>query len=89
MRPQNTQQGRHKPYSFERLSPDEVQAGLDEFGLSVLDYCRLTGTGPKTVKKWIDGEDEPPHQVAHNFAVWRVPGALAAAWKEAESRLLD
>lgn len=86
MRPNDNIQGRQKPYSFERLSPEQVQAGLDEFGLSILDYCRITGTGPKTVRKWLDGEDDAPHQVAANFAMWRVPGALDAARAEAEQR---
>lgn len=79
----------HKPYRFTRLSPAEVSAGLDEFQMSVGDYCRVTGTGPKTVQKWLDGEEEPPHQVAANFATWRVPGALKAAIDEAEKRRVE
>jgi hypothetical protein len=89
LRPDQDIQGRHKPYSFSRLSAGEVQAGLDEFGLSVLEYCWITGTGPKTVKKWLDGEDEPPHQVAANFAMWRVPGALDAARAEADKKRIN
>lgn len=73
-------------FNHRRLSPAEVSAGLDEFGLSARDYAWLTGVGFNTVQKWLDGVDEPPHQVAANFAMWREPGALDAARAEAEKR---
>jgi DNA-binding transcriptional regulator YiaG len=75
-------------FKHKRLSPAEVSAGLAEFGLTIRDYARLTGVGFNTVQKWLDGVDEPPHQVALNFALWRLPGALEKAWQESESRLL-
>ena len=78
-----------KPYKFKRMTSAEFSAALDEFEIGVGKFCRLTGAGPQTVQKWLDGVEEPPHWVAMAFACWRVPQALPAARDEAEARLID
>lgn len=41
-------------------SAARLRALLDELGLSQMDAARLLRRGPRSVRRWVSGEAEPP-----------------------------
>ena len=78
-----------RPPKTKRLTGGEFAAALDTHDLSQREFCRITGASGKKVMQWADGSEDIPPWVAVFFAMAAVPGALDAARREAESRLLE
>jgi DNA-binding transcriptional regulator YiaG len=41
------------------MKPDELRALLDRLGLTAGAAARLTRTDPRTVRRWLSGEQDP------------------------------
>jgi hypothetical protein len=47
-------------YVYERLSPAQLSAGLNEADVTLHQFCRLTGADPRRVERWLSGEQADP-----------------------------
>lgn len=67
------------PRAENRMSPAQFSKGLDDNGLTMREFCRITGTGPKTAQRWLDDEKDIPPWVPVTLALLTLPGALTMA----------
>ena len=51
---------RHKSGTQPPVSPEEIKAWRERFGLSQTKAARLLPTEPRTWQRWEAGENEPP-----------------------------
>lgn len=61
-------------YTYDKLTPEQLSAGLNEANVSLHQFCRLTGSDPRRVERWLAGqEDGPPLWVAMVLIALTVP----------------
>ncbi len=75
-------------YGYDRMTPDDLRASLDHFGMDADEFARLSGLGaPKRVRLWLDGDgSDIPHGARLLFATWyKFPGALELARRFADT----
>lgn len=72
-----------------RLSHDELIDGLIAADVSTAEFIRITGANPRTVERWLAGDEDIPAWVGPMVALLRIKGipdlALLAA-KELEEQ---
>jgi hypothetical protein len=44
-------------YTYQSLTGRQLSAGLDEVGLTLRQFCRITGSDERRVQRWISGEE--------------------------------
>ena len=47
-------------YTYQALTPAQLSEGLNETGLTVRQFCRITGSDPRRVERWLTGEQPNP-----------------------------
>ena len=69
------------------MSPQAFSAALVELGLSMRQWCRLTGMDPRRAERTLAGDDQAPvpHWVPALLAALSTPGAMDRARQFAES----
>lgn len=83
-----------RQYDHVRLTPAELSAGLDQAGLSIADFERLTGANRKTVMCWLRPASDPKHidppfWVSSWLALYLLPGARSCADQVAAYLLME
>jgi uncharacterized protein (DUF488 family) len=61
------------------MTPAMLSAGLDETGLSMRQFARLTGAREDRVQKWLEGKEDIPPFVYCVLTMATIPAALAKA----------
>lgn len=67
------------PRAEHRMMPAQLSKALDDLGLTMREFCRVTGTGTKTVERWLTDEKDIPQWVPVTLALLTLPGALQIA----------
>lgn len=79
-------------YTYDRLTPSQLSAGLNEAKITLHQFCRLSGSDPRRVQRWLDGtEDGPPLWAGMLLTALTVPDARARmlAYADAVVRRTD
>lgn len=58
-----------------RMTPEQFSQALNQLGLTVREFCRIFGTGVKTVERWLADEKDIPGWVPVSLALMTMPGA--------------
>lgn len=70
---------RQYPRAENRMLPAQFSKALDDLDLTMREFCRITGTGTKTVERWLSDEKDIPQWVPVTLALLTMPGALQMA----------
>lgn len=70
---------KHYPRAENRMMPAQFSKALDDLSLSMREFCRITGTNPKTAERWLGDEKDIPQWVPVTLALMTMPGALPIA----------
>lgn len=60
------------------MTPAQFQAAIDQLGLSQQAVARLWGVNPRTVRRWVAGDQDVPEWAAYAFAGMLSGGRLRA-----------
>lgn len=78
-----------KRFEYVRMTGEEFTADLEEIGMSVKTFARLTGSIAERVQKWADGAEDVPTWVPVLTAIFKnVDGAVIEARQEAAERII-
>lgn len=78
---------------FYRMAPGEIEVALERLDLSNAAFCYLTGTNPKTLRRWLMPDDqpnalEPPFWVTSWLTAAALPGVLDHLRRVADANLV-
>lgn len=65
-------------FEYDTLTAPAFRQKLDRLGMDGHAFARLTGTGPRTVQRWLAGDDIP-HWVSVMLALLELPQSLGTA----------
>ena len=78
-----------KRFEYVRMTANELSADLEEIGMTVSSFARITGTIAERVQRWADGGEDIPTWVPIMTAIMKnVPGAIPEARQEAAERII-
>lgn len=67
------------PRAENRMLPAQFSKALQDLGLTMREFCRITGTNWKTAERWLSDEKDIPQWVPVFLAMLTLPGALEMA----------
>ncbi len=71
---------------YTRMTPSDLSDDLKELGITLAEFCTITGHRYDRVLKWLKegdgGEDIPPH-IPVLMALLKLPGAIDVAREQA------
>lgn len=66
-------------FEYAPMHRDQFRSALRGLDMDAFAFARLTGTGPRTIQRWLSGEKDIPHWVPLLIAVLGLPKALGTA----------
>lgn len=67
-------------FTYRRMTPEQLRSALKEFGMpDGYKFARLYGADARRVRRWISGEEDPPHSVTLVLGLMTLPGGLQLA----------
>ncbi|WP_147707824.1 hypothetical protein [Microvirga massiliensis] len=77
-------------YQYERITARQLSDAFNDVGIKSVDqFCRISGAGERTVRRWLDGSENIPHYVAVLCTLLTMPGAMQEARAVSEARLIE
>jgi hypothetical protein len=77
-------------YQYERITARQLSGAFNSLGIKSVDqFCRLSGVGELTVRRWLDGAEDIPHYVVVLATLLDMPGAMQKARAVTEARIQD
>jgi hypothetical protein len=77
-------------YTYQSLTGRQLSAGLDEVGITLRQFCRITGSDERRVQRWISGEEPTiPMWVGSLLAALTVPAAMDRVKAYADAVVTD
>lgn len=66
-------------YSYDRMTPEQFSAALNQLHLTMRQFCRLSGKSEAKAERWLSGDEDIPHDVTVMLTMATVPDALERA----------
>ncbi|WP_048710422.1 hypothetical protein [Microvirga massiliensis] len=77
-------------YQYERITARQLSSAFNSLGIESVDqFCRLSGVGERTVRRWLEGAEDIPHYVVVLVTLLDMPGAMQKACAVTEARIQD
>jgi|GEM_PF-6759092 hypothetical protein len=71
-----------KRFKYDSMTGQQLRTALDGLDMPYMEFCRLTGANERTVKKWLDGEQDIPTWVSMALYIFKnQPDAVLEAGK--------
>jgi hypothetical protein len=77
-------------YTYQSLTGRQLSDGLDEVGLTLRQFCRISGADERRVQRWISGQEpDIPMWVGSLLTALTVPAAMARVKAYADAVVTD
>jgi transcriptional regulator with XRE-family HTH domain len=71
------------------MTAEQFSAALDQMGLTMRQFVRLSGASERKVEQWLSGDEDIPHHVLVLCSLLTLPGAMEMAKAVTDSVVME
>lgn len=76
-------------HKYQRMNPEEFSDALTMIGISIGQFCRITGADRRRVERWLSEEFEIPYHITLICELLKLPGNIEEARDLANEMIIE